>query len=86
MVIRAAGEDVGLFGVERHATHIIAAHKHQVRTKLSQKVFFSKGWDVPVPGQGRLARKRARRPYRPGLDGAVVAAAGELCPIVVPRH
>ena len=39
-VCRAAGEDVGLLGVERHATHIIAARKQQVRTKLSQKVFF----------------------------------------------
>ena len=42
-------------GVERHATHPIAAHKHQVRTKLSQKAFVSKGWDVPVPGQGAEA-------------------------------
>ena len=27
-------------GVESHATHPIAAHKHQVRTKLSQKASF----------------------------------------------
>ena len=61
-------------GVESHAKHIIAAHKHQVRTKLSQKVFSSKGWDVPVPGQGRLALEVARRPFRPDLEGLVTTA------------
>ena len=37
----------------------------------------SNGWDVPVPGQRRLALKCARRPYGPDLDGFVIAAADE---------
>ena len=64
-------------GVECHAIHPIAAHKHQVRTKLSQKALFSKGWDVPVPGQGRLTLKGARRPYQPDFDRLVPAAASD---------
>ena len=32
---------------------------------------------VGVPGQGRLALKRARRPCRPDLDGPVIAAASD---------
>ena len=55
-VIRAAGEDVGILGVESHATHEIAAQKHQINTNLQKKAFYTRGWDVPVPGQGRLTR------------------------------
>ena len=39
------------------------------------------GWDVPVPGQRRLALKCARRPYGPDLQSLVVAAADELIAI-----
>ena len=70
-------------GVESHATHPIAAHKHQVRTKLSQKAFFSKGWDVPVPGQGRLEFTRRRVP---DFDGFVKAAAGNLFAVWTERN
>ena len=62
-------------GVESHAIDTIAAHKHRVRTKLSQKSFFSKGWDVPVPGQRRLEFTSRRVP---DFDGLVVAAAGDV--------
>ena len=66
-----------MLGAESHAKHQTAARKHQVRTKLSQKALFSKGWDVPVPGQGRLTLEGARRPYRPDLDRLVPAAASD---------
>ena len=52
----------------------MAAQKHQISTNLQKKAFYTRGWDVPVPGQGRLALKCARRPFRPDLEGLVIAA------------
>ena len=54
---------------------------HQISANLQNKAFYTKGWDVPVPGQGRLALKCARRPYGPDLQSLVEAAADELIAI-----
>ena len=78
--MRAAGEDVGLLGVESHAIDKIAAHKHRIRTKLSQKSFSSKGWDVPVPPQGALLFSTHRVP---NLDSFIIGAAGKQSALLV---
>ena len=76
-VVAAASNILACRG-EAHTIHIIAAQRNRVSTNSQQKAFYTREWDVPVPGQGRLALKCARRPYGPDLDGVVRAACDKL--------
>ena len=79
-VVAAASNILACRG-EAHTSHIIAAQRNRVSTNSQKKAFYTRGWDVPVPGQRRLALKCARRPYGPDLQSLVVAAADELIAI-----
>ena len=73
-VLAAAGNILACRG-EAHTSHIIAAQRNRVSTNSQKKAFYTRGWDVPVPGQRRLEFTRRRVP---DFDGFVPAAAGNL--------
>ena len=56
-----------------HRALRIEFYDSPVEIKLARAL----GIVVRVPPQGRLTLKRARRPYRPDLEGPVLAAAHE---------
>ena len=59
--VPAAAGNLFAVWTETNAFDAVAAQKHQISTNLQKKAFYTRGWDVPVPGQRRLALKRASR-------------------------
>ena len=51
-VVAAASNILACRG-EAHTIHIIAAQRNKISTNSQKKAFYTRGWDVPVPGQGR---------------------------------
>ena len=56
----------------------MAAQKQQISTNLQKKAFYTRGWDVPVPGQRRL--------YFARLDVIKSNVASLIIPIPSSQH